>query len=227
MIIFLALKKNKLRINKFVALHFPTSRRKADQLIAEGKVIVNNNIAQLGVEVNPSDKIYVNGKLLKHNIIHEYYLFNKPKGYICSHKKQGDGKTLFELVQKDYLKFGGRLDKDSEGLMILSTDGDWLNQIFSPKSKIEKKYIVKINKPLQSLSKFRKKITFKGERLSLSTISRINDFTFEVSLNSGKNHEIRNIFYSNGFNVVGLKRVSIGNYQLKSISKGNLIKITI
>ena len=64
MIIFLALKKNKLRINKFVALHFPTSRRKADQLIAEGKVLVNNNIAQLGVEVNPSDKIYVDGKLL-------------------------------------------------------------------------------------------------------------------------------------------------------------------
>ena len=133
MIIFLALKKNKLRINKFVALHFPTSRRKADQLIAEGKVLVNNNIAQLGVEVNPSDKIYVNGKLLKHNIIHEYYLFNKPKGYICSHKKQGEGKTIFELVQKDYLKFGGRLDKDSEGLMILSTDGDWLNQILQQK----------------------------------------------------------------------------------------------
>ena len=108
-----------MRINKYIALNLPTSRRKADDLISSGQVSVNRSIPEVGYIVKSKDEVYVNGKKIHNNKKHEYYRFYKPKGYVCSHNKQGNTPTIFELIEKDYLKFGGRLDKDSEGLMLL------------------------------------------------------------------------------------------------------------
>ena len=127
-----------MRINKYIALNLPTSRRKADTLIGLGQVFVNGQVPRIGYIVKSKDEIYVNGKKILNRTKHEYYRFYKPKGYICSHKKQGNSPTIFQLIEKDYLKFGGRLDKDSEGLMLLSTDGEWLDSIFHAKIKLRK-----------------------------------------------------------------------------------------
>ncbi len=216
-----------MRLNKFIAQNFDISRRKADELISSGEVFVNQNLGTLGMSVSSSDNVKVSGQKLQHNKKHEYYKFYKPKGYICSHEKQGKSPIIFDLIGMDYLKFGGRLDKDSEGLMLLSTDGDWLNSIFHSRNKVEKKYIVKVKSPLSKSKKFKRNINHNGDILRIRNLKILNKYTFEVTLNTGKNHEIRRIFRFNGLDITELKRVKVGNYQLNNIEKGNLVKIEV
>jgi len=216
-----------VRLNKFVAQNLDISRRKADDLISSGEVLVNQKTGKLGLDIKPTDIVEVYGQTLKHNKIHDYYLFYKPKGYICSHEKQGNSPTIFDLIGMDFLKFGGRLDKESEGLMLLSTDGDWLNSIFHSRNKVEKKYIVKVKSPLDKSKKFKRNINHNGDILRIKNLKIINKYTFEVTLNSGKNHEIRRIFRFNGLDIIELKRIKVGKYKLNNIEKGKLVKIEI
>ena len=216
-----------MRLNKFVAQNLDISRRKADDLISSGEVLVNQKTGKLGLDIKPTDIVEVYGQTLKHNKIHDYYLFYKPKGYICSHEKQGNSPTIFDLIGMDFLKFGGRLDKESEGLMLLSTDGDWLNSIFHSRNKVEKKYIVKVKSPLDKSKKFKRNINHNGDILRIKNLKIINKYTFEVTLNSGKNHEIRRIFRFNGLDIIELKRIKVGKYKLNNIEKGKLVKIEI
>jgi pseudouridine synthase len=216
-----------VRLNKFVAQNLDISRRKADDLISSGEVLVNQKTGMLGLDIKPTDIVEVYGQTLKHNKIHDYYIFYKPKGYICSHEKQGNSPTIFDLIGMEYLKFGGRLDKESEGLMLLSTDGDWLNSIFHSRNKVEKKYIVKVKTPLNKSKKFKRNINHNGDILRIKNLKIINKYTFEVTLNSGKNHEIRRIFRFNGLDIIELKRIKVGKYKLNNIEKGKLVKIEI
>ncbi len=216
-----------MRLNKFVAQNLDISRRKADDLISSGEVLVNQKTGKLGLDIKPTDIVEVYGQTLKHNKIHDYYIFYKPKGYICSHEKQGNSPTIFDLIGMEYLKFGGRLDKESEGLMLLSTDGDWLNSIFHSRNKVEKKYIVKVKTPLDKSKKFKRNINHNGDILRIKNLKIINKYTFEVTLNSGKNHEIRRIFRFNGLDIIELKRIKVGKYKLNNIEKGKLVKIEI
>jgi len=216
-----------LRLNKFIALNLPTSRRKADNLIQSGEVFVNGKLPEVGYIVKQNDTVSVNNKILKNNNSHEYYKFYKPKGYVCSHKKQGNAPTIFDLIEKDYLKFGGRLDKDSEGLMLLSTDGEWLNDIFHSKNKVKKKYTVTLKNKINKNKKVRIKINHEGQILKIHSIKPINSYTYSVTLLSGKNHEIRRIFRFNDLKINGLKREKIGKYSLNNMSKGQLSKIDI
>ena len=216
-----------MRLNKFVAQNLDISRRKADDLISSGEVLVNQKTGKLGLDIKPTDIVEVYGQTLKHNKIHDYYIFYKPKGYICSHEKQGNSPTIFDLIGMEYLKFGGRLDKESEGLMLLSTDGDWLNSIFHSRNKVEKRYIVKVKTPLDKSKKFKRNINHNGDILRIKNLKIINKYTFEVTLNSGKNHEIRRIFRFNGLDIIELKRIKVGKYKLNNIEKGKLVKIEI
>tara|TARA_Y100000741_G_scaffold291409_1_gene231566 strand:- start:503 stop:1153 length:651 start_codon:yes stop_codon:yes gene_type:complete len=216
-----------LRINKFIALNLPTSRRKADTLIGSGQVIVNGQVPEVGYIVKSKDEVYVNGKKILDNKIHEYYRFYKPKGYVCSHNKQGNSPTIFQLIEKDYLKFGGRLDKDSEGLMLLSTDGEWLDSIFHAKNKIEKIYKVTLVQKINHNKKIRTKINHEGQMLRINKIKILNTYSYLVTLTSGKNHEIRRIFRFNGLKIRELRRVKIGKYNLNNMSKGQMYKIEI
>ena len=216
-----------MRLNKFIALNLPTSRRKADNLIQSGEVFVNGKLPEVGYIVKQNDTVSVNNKILKNNNSHEYYKFYKPKGYVCSHKKQGNAPTIFDLIEKDYLKFGGRLDKDSEGLMLLSTDGEWLNDIFHSKNKVKKKYTVTLKNKINKNKKVRIKINHEGQILKIHSIRPINSYSYSVTLLSGKNHEIRRIFRFNDLKINGLKREKIGKYSLNNMSKGQLSKIDI
>jgi 23S rRNA pseudouridine2605 synthase len=216
-----------LRLNKFIALNLPTSRRKADDLIQSGEVTVNGKVPEVGYIVNQNDIVSVNNKNLSNNNAHEYYKFYKPKGYICSHNKQGEAPTIYDLIGKNYLKFGGRLDKDSEGLMLLSTDGEWLNEIFHSKNKIEKIYKVTLKNKINKNKKIRTKITHEGQTLKIHNIKAVNSYAYNVTLLSGKNHEIRKIFRFNNLVIRQLKREKIGRYTLGNMSKGQLSKIEL
>jgi pseudouridine synthase len=131
------------------------------------------------------------------------------------------------LIEKDYLKFGGRLDKDSEGLMLLSTDGEWLDSIFHGKNKIEKIYKVTLVQKINHNKKIRTKINHDGQILKINKIKILNTYSYLVTLTSGKNHEIRRIFRFNGLKIRELKREKIGKYNLNNMSKGQLSKIEI
>jgi len=216
-----------LRINKYIALNLPTSRRKADILIGSGQVFVNGKVPEVGYIVKSKDEVYVNGKKILNDKTHEYYRFYKPKGYVCSHNKQGNSPTIFQLIEKDYLKFGGRLDKDSEGLMLLSTDGEWLDNIFHARNKIEKIYKVTLAQKINHNKKIRTKINHDGEILRINKITILNTYSYLVTLKSGKNHEIRRIFRFNGLKIRELKREKIGKYNLNNMTKGQLSKIEI
>jgi len=216
-----------LRINKYIALNLPTSRRKADTLIGSGQVFVNGKVPEVGYIVKSKDDVYVNGKKILNNKTHEYYRFYKPKGYVCSHNKQGNSPTIFQLIEKDYLKFGGRLDKDSEGLMLLSTDGEWLDNIFHARNKIEKIYKVTLAQKINHNKKIRTKINHDGQILKINKITILNTYSYLVTLKSGKNHEIRRIFRFNGLKIRELKREKIGKYNLNNMTKGQLSKIEI
>ena len=216
-----------MRLNKYIALNLPTSRRKADDLIQSGKVLVNGKVPVVGYTVKQKDIVSVNNKNLSNTITHEYYKFYKPKGYVCSHNKQGNAPTIYDLIGKNYLKFGGRLDKDSEGLMLLSTDGKWLNEIFHSKNKVHKKYKVTLKNKINKNKRIRTKITHEGQTLKIYNIKAINSYTYNVTLLSGKNHEIRKIFRFNDLDIRELKREKIGKYTLGNMSKGQLSKIEL
>ena len=111
--------------------------------------------------------------------------------------------------------------------MLLSTDGDWLNSIFNARNKVEKKYIVKVKTPLNKNKKFKRNINHNGDILRIKNFKILNKYTFEVTLNSGKNHEIRRIFRFNGLEIIELKRIKIGIYKLDNIEKGKVVKIEI
>ena len=144
-----------MRINKYLALHLNTSRRNADELIKAKKITVNNNLAVIGQDIMTTDVIKYQNKILSSKIVYKYFKFYKPIGYICSTKAQGKSKTIYDLLNDNSLKYSGRLDKDSEGLMLLSNDGDWLNNINHPSNGFEKEYIVTVSQPID-LNSFKK-----------------------------------------------------------------------
>ena len=213
-----------MRINKYLALHLSTSRRKADELILLNKVEINGKVAKLGDEVFTNDKVSYDSKIIKSSITFKYYKFYKPKGYICSHKSQGNSKIIYEIISDKSLKFNGRLDKNSEGLMLLSNDGDWLNTTIHPSKGLIKKYIVSVSNPI-NLQKFNKAVVDKEEYLRILDIQELKRLTYKVSLKTGKNREIRRIFDSNNIKIMTLKRISIGDYKLGNLKIGELREI--
>lgn len=213
-----------MRINKFLALHLNTSRRKADELIRLNKVEISGKLAKLGDEVLANDKVSYNSKIIESLITFKYYKFYKPKGYICSHKAQSNSKIIYEIIQDKSLKFNGRLDKNSEGLMLLSNDGDWLNSTIHPSKGLIKKYIVSVSNPI-NLQKFNKAVVDKDEYLRILDIQELKRLTYKVSLKTGKNREIRRIFDSNNIKILTLKRISIGDYKLGNLKIGELREI--
>ena len=213
-----------MRINKYLALHLNTSRRNADELIKAKKITVNNKLAVIGQDIMTTDKISYENKILSSKIVYKYFKFYKPIGYICSTKTQGKSKTIYDILNDNSLKYSGRLDKDSEGLMLLSNDGDWLNKINHPSNGYEKEYIVTVSQPID-LNSFKKDVIDKNEKLSINKFIKLNKFEYKVTLNTGKNREIRRVFAKNNVEIRNLKRISIGNFSIEDMKIGQLSQI--
>ncbi len=171
-----------MRINKYLALHLNTSRRNADELIKAKKITVNNKLAVVGQDIMTTDVITYQNKILSSKIVYKYFKFYKPIGYVCSSKSQGKSKTIYDIVNDISLKYSGRLDKDSEGLMLLSNDGDWLNNINHPSKGYEKEYIVTVSQPIV-FNSFKRVVTDKNEKLVINKLSKLNKFKWKKQRN--------------------------------------------
>ncbi|MBQ3280389.1 rRNA pseudouridine synthase [Candidatus Saccharibacteria bacterium] len=215
-----------LRLNKFLAERIGVSRREADDLIKAGKVKINDKPAELGARLDKSDKVWYNGNIVPFETDYLYIAMNKPVGYVCSRRAQGDAPTIYELLPKEYqkLKTVGRLDKDSSGLILLTNDGDFAFQHTHPKFKKEKIYEVELDKPLEPLHQ--QMISDYGVMLddgpSKFTVIHDNN-VYIVKLSEGRNRQIRRTFAALGYKVKKLHRTNFGIYQLSGLKPGKYV----
>ena len=224
-----------MRINKFLAECGVGSRRSCDGLINEGAVKVNGKVCQLGAEIDEyHDLVTVNGKTVSNaSKKYEYYMLNKPKGYVCTVKDDKDRKTVMELlpVTKSRLYPVGRLDYDSEGLLIMTNDGDLTFRLTHPKNEIPKTYTVKIEGTVNEnqLDALRAGTVIDGHKTSKANIKIMEsakDFTkLAVTITEGKNRQIRKMFETLNKEVIFLKRVKIGNLSLTGLNRGECRKL--
>lgn len=214
-----------IRLNKFLASHLAIGRRAADDLIASGKVRLNNTVATVGDRVRQGDVVFTNGKQLKAvaqpNFL--YVLMNKSVGYVCSRRQQGDTPTIYSLLPKEYdhLKTVGRLDKDSSGLILLTNDGDFAHKLTHPSFVKIKKYQVQLNKPLAPLH--HQMINDYGVDLpdgKSKLVLEGSDTDWTVTMHEGRNRQIRRTFEALGYTVVRLHRTQFGSFLLTDIPKG-------
>lgn len=227
MSILIKQKKSKLlRINRFLAMNLNVSRRDSDILVENKSIKINGVIANHGDLVDDDDIVMHKNQVIQAIKEHEYFLFYKPYGYVSSHKRQGESKIIYDLIHNKSLKFGGRLDKDSEGLMLLSTDGVWLNKYSHPKSNISKKYIVVTSKEI-NFETFRKSIKDNDEQLKIHKLTEIKKLTYEIVLKTGKNREIRRIFDVNNIPIKNLKRIQVDKFEIGKMKIGQLKKIKL
>lgn len=215
------------RLNKHLALQLGVSRREADNLIARGDVIVNETVATLGARFAVGDAITVKGKIITDSTAFIYLAFNKPTGYVCSRRAQGDNQTIYDLIPQQYhtLKPVGRLDKDSSGIILLTNDGDFAYQMTHPKFEKVKIYNVMLGQELeplhqQMISDHGVQLEDGGSKLSLERLSEANRRDWIVTMSEGRNRQIRRTFGSLGYNVIKLHRTNFGNYSVGDIKPG-------
>ena len=221
-----------MRLNKYLAASGVASRRESDKLINEGKVTVNGKTASLGADVNEDDQIYVNGArvTIKKN---EYYILNKPKGYIGSVSDEKGRKTVIDLMPVNVGRIYpvGRLDYDSEGLLILTTDGELAQHLTHPSNTVSKTYLVKIEGTITEtvLNPIRSGIEIDGyitKKCKAHIVETNKEYTkIHITLTEGKNREIRKMFGAIGKEVTLLKRIKIGELSLRGLDRGAYRKL--
>jgi 23S rRNA pseudouridine2605 synthase len=224
-----------IRLNKYLALQLGVSRREADILIESSVVTINGTPAIIGGRVNPGDSVEVAGKpLQKETVAYQYIAFNKPTGFVCSRKAQGDNDTIYALLppQLHRLKPVGRLDKDSSGLLLLTNDGDFAYQMTHPKFRKTKIYRVRLNKDLaplhqQMISDFGIQLEDGSSQLSLERLSDSHRKEWQVTMSEGRNRQIRRTFTALGYHVTRLHRTQFGNYSLGDMKRGEFKSVTI
>ena len=217
-----------LRINKFISESGKTSRRGADKLIAEGRVTINGSIAKIGSQVEPGDDVRVSGnqiRLARNNV---YIALNKPIGITSTTEKRVKG-NIADLVNHPLRVFNiGRLDKDSDGLILLTNDGDIVNEILRAENKHEKEYIVSVDRPITP--EFLKKMSEGVKILDTVTlpceVRQLSKFDFQIILTQGLNRQIRRMCEALGYEVYRLQRTRIMNIHLGNLPLGQWRDLT-
>ena len=223
-----------MRINKYLAESGVASRRACDKLIAEGHVKVNGKLASLGEDVADGDEVTVDGKPVQRRTAHSYYLMNKPKGYVCTVKDDKDRKTVMQLLPAGVGRLFpvGRLDYDTEGMLLFTDDGDLAFRLTHPKNEIEKTYLVKIEGGITDveLGRLCSGVELDGKLTGKSRIRVVaadKRFTkLHVTIHEGRNRQVRRMFEAVGKHVVFLKRIKIGDMGLGSLERGAVRKLT-
>ena len=222
------------RLSKVIARNTSYSRRQAEKLIDEGRVSVDGKkIISQGMNVSENNKIFVDKKLINRSTDTQIYIFHKPRGCLVTHNDPSNRKTIFDFINKKYrnLITVGRLDYNSEGLLILTNDGQLKREFELPKNNYQREYKVKIQGKITDfiISKISKGITVRGQKYKSIEIKKINETStytwIRMILTEGKNREIRKIFDSLNMTVTRLIRVSYGKYRLGKLQKGGLIKV--
>ena len=225
-----------IRLNKYLKDQNICSRRKADEFIAKGYIKINGVVVtELGAKINPlRDKVELSEQLQEEKNNFVYLVLNKPKGFVCSHSRDDGGRPIYDLLPKiKELSYAGRLDKDSHGLVILSTDGKFVYKVFGAEFAKEKEYIVRVNKPLtdEYLTKQSTgSIILDDKQLRPARVKQIGTHVYKITLTEGVNRQLRRMAEICDYRVVDLKRIRIGVVNDKDLSMGkwrNLTKLEI
>jgi 23S rRNA pseudouridine2605 synthase len=211
-----------MRLNQYIALHTGISRRSADRLIKEGRVLVNGQTPLIGHSVSEHDKVEVSGLKIKHKVKLITILLNKPTGYVCSRNGQGSS-TIYELIPEElhHLKPVGRLDKDSSGLLLMTNDGHLANELTHPSRQKQKVYLVELDRQLspEDAKKIEDGINLE-DGLSQLNLKQLKGGIIEVKIYEGRNRQIRRTFAAVDYKVEKLHRTHFGNYTLKLLPSG-------
>ena len=224
------------RLQKVIAASGVASRRKAEELIKDGKVKVNGKvITELGTKVDSKDTIEVNNKIIEKEL-KEYYLLNKPRGVITSTSDEKGRKTVIDLIDTTARIYPvGRLDYDTTGALLLTNDGEFANILTHPKNNIDKVYLAKLNGIIkgEQINKLKDGVMLddvlvKPSRVKLKKVNKENNTSMvEITVHEGKNHEVKRLFESVGFLVDKLKRERIGIFNLEGLKSGEYRKLTL
>ncbi len=225
------------RLQKAIANSGYTSRRKAEDLIKEGHVLVNGEVIDtLGFKVKSSDIITIDGKNINRNVQKVYFLLNKPRGVLSTVSDDLNRKTVVDLIETDYSIYPvGRLDYDTTGLIILTNDGELANILMHPKSKVYKTYIAKINGILneEDFKKIRKGILIEDRKvtvdnLKVKKIDKVkNTSLVEITIHEGRNHVIKRFFEKLGYDVKKLTRNKYAIFTDDNLKSGEYRELSI
>ena len=217
-----------MRINKYLSGCGIDSRRKCEQLVLDGRVKINGKKAtELATDVKDGDYVEVDGHAVTvaHKLV--YIMLNKPKGCICSLSDEHGRKTVLDIVKVKARIFPvGRLDYDTEGLLLLTNDGELANKLAHPSSGVKKTYYVRVEgvPTAAELKRLRDGVTFGGVKYAGAEVSIVDEdggnARLSVTISEGKNHEIKNMIESLGRRVMLLKRVALGGLRLGGLSRG-------
>lgn len=220
-----------VRLNKYLAQCGVCSRRDADKLIEQGKVLVNGQIAMTGQQIEETDTVQVGKKILQGKRDCKVLAFYKPVGVTCTERDPHAEKKIMDMIHyPERLTYAGRLDKDSEGLILLTNDGELINAMMRGANRHEKEYIVKTEKEITPdfLEKMKKGIYLK--ELDITTreceIERVGKFTFRIILTQGVNRQIRRMCEACGMKVKTLKRIRVMNILLGDLKPGKWREVT-
>lgn len=217
-----------VRLNKYIASSGLCSRRKADELIEAGKVNVNGKIVtELGFLVQDKDKVFVDKKMVR-PVKHEYYKFFKPAGYITTAEDEKGRKTIYDLLPENlyHLKPVGRLDKDSTGLLILTNDGELINQLTHPSVKVPKVYLVSVGAHVHKheLEQMALGLEIEKGKMAYADITVLEadnkSTTMKITLFQGLNRQIRKMFEHFGYEVKSLKRIQHATVSIEGLKRG-------
>lgn len=223
-----------MRINNYISSVGICSRRKADELITQGKVKINGKTAVIGQVVNPGDRVEVNGEYVKPSKNFVYIAFNKPVGVICTTERHVKNNIIDFINHPERIFPIGQLDRDSEGLILLTGDGSIVNEILRDKNNYEKEYIVTVDKEItpdfiQKMSKGVRifnpvKNTF--TRTKPCKVVKLDSYVFKIVLTQGLNRQIRRMCASFEYKVVKLRRIRIMDIGLKNLPPGKWRNLT-
>lgn len=228
----MTLSKEPMRINKYLALQLGISRREADELVERGQVSINETVATLGAQATADSIISVQGKVISGTTKKQYLAFNKPTGYVCSRKQQGDSPTIYDLIPKQYhtLKPVGRLDRDSSGLILLTNDGDFAYEMTHPKHYKVKIYGVHLDRDLEPLHQ--QMISDHGitlddgpSKFELEKVIETRRDMWRIHMHEGRNRQIRRTFAALGYTVTALHRTDFGSYTLGDLKPGAITEV--
>jgi 23S rRNA pseudouridine2604 synthase len=217
-----------VRLNKYISETGVCSRREADKWIEAGRVTCNGQPAALGTQVAEGDEIRVDGELIGQKKKQVYLALNKPVGIICTTESHVEDNIIDHVGFPERIFPVGRLDRDSEGLILLTNNGDIVNEILRSENNHEKEYVVTVDRPITDLSlkMLATGVKIMGEVTKRSKVTRVNPQTFRIVLTQGLNRQIRRMCSALGYKAQRLQRVRIMNIQLGNLKPGQWRHLT-
>ena len=218
------------RIQKVIASSGYCSRRKAEELIKLNKVLVNGEVATIGMQVNNNDLIEVEGNIIKKDTDNKvYYLLNKPRGVVTTSSDELGRKTVVDLIDTEKRIYPvGRLDYDTTGVLLLTNDGELTNKLTHPKNNIEKVYVAKIEGIITGIdiNKLKKGVIIDNFKTSPARVKlksydkKTQTSLVELTIHEGHNHQVKKMFEAVGYNVIKLTRFRFAGMDVKSLKSG-------